>query len=118
MAAAPILASFPNAGFQPLITPASEENRNTDGLPSILKASPPLNTVPVGAPCGIFTTSGRVVTALLVAVAPEYSVETPVPLSATHAGVLGPNDSPHALTRFGSVVSAWPGVAAARLRLE
>ena len=116
MALAPVRAAVPNAGFQPLITPASEENRNGDGLPSILKPSPPLNTVPVGAPCGIFTTSGSVVAPLPEAVAPEYSVERPVPLSATHAGVFGPNDSPQALTRLGSVSSAWPGTSATRLR--
>ena len=107
---------MPNEGFQPLITPASEENRKRDGLPSMAKPSPPLNTVPVGAPCGILTTSGTVVTAWAALLAPEYSVETSVPLSATQAGVLGPNDSPQALTRLGSVTSAAPGMSATRLR--
>ena len=86
-------AAVPNAGFQPLITPASEENRNGAALPSILKPPPPLNTVPVGAPCGIVTTSGSVV-------APVRSGRARVQRREARAVVgdprrrLGPNDSP------------------------
>ena len=51
----------------------------------------------------------------VVAVAPEYSVVTSVPLSDTHNGepgallVPGDADRPQALTRSGSVSGAWPG---------
>jgi hypothetical protein len=51
----------------------------------------------------------------VVAVAPEYSVVTSVPLSETHKGepgallVPGDADRPQALTRSGSVSGAWPG---------
>src|SRR6476661_86382 len=109
-------AAVPNDGFQPLITPASEEKRKRAGTPLRAKPLPPLNTVPVGAPWGIVTTSGTIEAACVVAFAPEYSVDRPVPLSAIHAGVVGPNESPHALTRLGSVISAAPGVSATRLR--
>ena len=56
---------------------------------------------PVGAPPGIETVSGSFATGV-PPTAPEYRVDTSVPLSATHAGVVGPKASPHAFTRFGS----------------
>ena len=41
---------------------------------------------------------------------PRYRVDLLVPLSATHHGVVGPETSPQALTRSGSVVGcATPG---------
>src|ERR671935_58750 len=69
-----------------------------------------LNTAPVGALSGgmsvpMLTTSGSGAPVL-----PLYSVDTLVPLSATHHGLpLGDAASPHALTRFGSVNIATPG---------
>jgi hypothetical protein len=49
-------------GFQPVTSPASESNRNSAGpLASPSRTSNPgvpLNTCPVGAPPGMFTTSG------------------------------------------------------------
>ena len=113
---ATLWAVVPEDWFQALITPASEENRKRAGPPVMAKPSPPLNTVPVGAPCGIVTTSGTIVAAWLAGVAPAYSVESPVPLSATQAGVAGPNVRPQALTRFGSVISAAPGMSETRFR--
>src|SRR3954464_941341 len=74
-----------------------------------------LNTVPVGAPPGMLTTSGAV-TGMLPRTPPEYSVDTSVPLSATHNGVAGPADSPHGVTRVGSVMRATPGMSDTRLR--
>ena len=52
--------------------------------------SPPLNTRPVGAPPGMLTTSGTIEAAGVASVAPRYSVDTSMPLSATQAGVVGP----------------------------
>ena len=74
-----------------------------------------MNTVPVGAPPGMLTTSGTI-TGTLRRMAPEYSVETSVPLSETHTGVAGPADRPHGLTRLGSVMRATPGMSDTRLR--
>ena len=95
-------------GFQPRIFPSSVENRNSEGpdTPSWLttKSELPLNTVPVGAPFTL-TTSG------MVAPVPSYRVETLVPLSATHHGVVGPAARPQALTRFGSTLAAAPGTS-------
>ena len=80
------------------------------------KPGPPLYTNPVGAPPGMLTTSGTIEAAGVASVAPRYSVDTSMPLSATQAGVAGPNARPQALTRLGSVSSAAPGVSATRLR--
>ena len=107
------------AGFQPVIVPASEENRKRAG-PELepectTNPVPPLNTVPVGAPPGIDTVNGTFTTGV-APTPPEYRVDTSVPLSATHAGVVGPNDSPHALTRLESASSAAPGTSATRSR--
>src|SRR5262249_20346445 len=78
-----------------------------------------LNTWPVGAPDGMLTVTGTLVT--VAAVAPDYSVVTSVPLSDTDHGepgalfVPGDGDSPQALTRTGSVGGAGPGWLAAML---
>src|SRR3954451_6689595 len=48
-------------------------------------------------------------------VPPAYSVASPVPLSATHSGVVGPAARPHGLTRLGSVSCATPGMSLTRL---
>jgi len=56
-----------------------------------------LNTVPVGA-SPTSTTSGT------IAPAPLYSVERPVPLSATHQGDVELAVNPQALTRFASLI--------------
>src|SRR5262245_35708969 len=69
----------------------------------------PLKTIPVGAEfgsddpsgSGILTTNGKIVPS------PRYSVDRPVPLSAIQTGPNGLNAMPHALTRFGSVTSAF-----------
>ena len=98
-------------GFQPRIVPNSVANRNRDGpeKPSWLTTNrePPLNTAPVGAP-GTFTTNGIAIPV------PSYNVERSVPLSDTHQGVVGPDVSPHALTRFGSRFAAAPGTSETR----
>src|SRR5689334_5045585 len=68
------------------------------------KSVVPLKTAPVGlegsgSPCG----AGMVTTSDWGSPAALYNVERPVPLSATHHGVVGPAAIPQALTRFGSV---------------
>ncbi len=85
------------------------------GAPLTLKPPVALKTIPVGAPPGMPTTSGRV-TGMLLRTPPEYSVETSVPLSDTHAGVAGPKARPHGLTRLGSVMRATPSMSETRLR--
>src|SRR6266511_6356695 len=94
------------AGLHPRIVPASVAKMNREEpelVPSLTtNPEPPLNTNPVGPPATL-TTSG---TALPD---PSYSVETSVSLSATHHGVVGPATSPHALTRWASVLAASPG---------
>src|SRR2546423_298623 len=103
------------AGLHPVMSPSSEAKRNSEAplcpAPSeTTKPSPGLNTVPVGAPPGMFTTSGTA-SAGWPGVAPRYRVDVLVPLLATHTGVLGPADRPHALTRFGSVICARPATS-------
>src|SRR5919198_1428794 len=93
-------------GFQPRMVPLSVAHMKTDG-PELspwrtTKLSLSLKTIPVGAPA-TWTTSGNGVPS------PVYRVDTLVPLSATHHGVVGPATSPQALTRFGSVCAATPG---------
>src|SRR4029077_10826056 len=83
-------------------------------VPGTTKSVVSLNTCPVGAPPGVDTTSGTIDTGLRPR-APLYSVETSVPLSDTHSGVLGPCDIPQAFTRFGSVIAACPGWSETRL---
>ena len=63
------------------------------GAPLTLKPPVALNTTPVGAPTGMLTTSGGVI-GMLLRTPPEYSVETSMPLSDTHAGVAGPKARP------------------------
>src|SRR3954447_14235936 len=107
-------------GLQPVMVPASDEKRKR-AAPELVPecttnaVGEPLKTAPVGAPSGIETVSGTFATAV-VPTAPEYRVDTSVPLSATHAGVVGPNASPHALTRLGSASSAEPGTSETRSR--
>lgn len=42
-------------------------------------------------------------------------MERPVPLSATHTGLVGPKAMPHEFTRFGSTVAAHPGTSEIKL---
>src|SRR5919204_1823928 len=85
--------------FQPRIFPSSVANRKSAGPLPTTKLGPVLETAPVGA-LGTETTSGRGVPSAV------YSVETSVPLSATHHGEPGSDVRPQALTRFASVWSA------------
>src|ERR1700677_4881759 len=93
--------------FHPEITPSSEQNMKSAGLPAwtskafVLEANV-LNTTPVTGPAvpafpawGIVTISG------IAAPVPPYSVAVPVPLFPTQNGV-GPNPLPHGFIRFGS----------------
>src|SRR6476620_2414995 len=104
-------------GFQPLMMPASLSKMKmalperscdfTENFPV------PLNTRPVGADCapdpeGILTTNGTMLPV------PVYNVESPVPLSATQAGLPPLKSKPQAFTRFGSVVLAKPGMSETR----
>src|SRR5438093_1623853 len=66
----------------------------------IMKPVVPLNTTPVGAP-GTDTTR-----ATFAPVLPLYNVDFPVPLSATHHGLVALAARPQAFTRSGSVKSA------------
>src|SRR4051812_37025575 len=92
-------------GLHPRIVPLSVEKMNSaapEFVPSLTtNPGPPLNTSPVGAP-GTLTTSDCGVPD------PSYSVDTSMPLSATHHGVPDPAARPHAFTRFGSVNCATP----------
>src|ERR1700687_3483201 len=76
----------------------------------------PLNTCPVGAEGGTPRVGGGTVTTNgIMLPAPLYSVATPVWLSDTQNGEVGANDTPHGLTKFGSVVTATPGISDTRL---
>src|SRR5207247_7282318 len=68
-----------------------------------------LNTMPVGAP-GTDTTSPS-----FAPVLPLYNVDFPVPLSATHHGLVALATRPQALTRSGSVRSAETAPSETRL---
>src|SRR5947209_5484171 len=100
-------------------TPASESTMNRAGwrmpppMPS-LNPFVPLNTWPVGAPCGTETTSGTML-AGIPPTPPAYSVATFMPLSATQIGLLDENARPQGLTRCGSVTWAMPGMSETRL---
>src|SRR5215471_17304005 len=77
--------------------------------PLLLKITPVgADVVPAGLPIGggMVTTSGEAVGNALPF--PLYNVETPVPLSATHQGVVGPCTNPQEFTRLGSVNCATP----------
>src|SRR3954468_12063926 len=100
------------------MVPASESKMNLAGTrPMLVRSLNPfeaLNTWPVGAPLGTVNTSGAMLNGV-PAVPPAYSVARPVPLSATHSGVVGPAARPHGLTRLGSVSCATPGMSLTRL---
>src|SRR2546423_7003475 len=85
--------------FQPRIFPSSVANRKSAGPLPTTKLEPVFETAPVGA-FGTDTTSGLGVPSAL------YSVETSVPLSATHQGEPGSEVRPQAFTRLASVWSA------------
>src|SRR4029450_4135298 len=80
-------------GFQPVTSPASELNRNNAGPLAVPGCTPTpgvgLKTCPVGAPPGMFTTSGAFWMGLPLT-KPGEMVALSVPLSGTHAGVVGP----------------------------
>src|SRR3954454_19143782 len=86
------------------IVPSSVEKMNR----APPKLDVPLKTRPVGAEgdgpvgFGIVTTKGAPTGNGWPA--PLYSVETPVPLSDTHHGLVGVRVNPQGLTRFGSTV--------------
>src|SRR4029450_7213103 len=105
-------------GFQPVTSPASESNRNNAGpLAAPERTTNPgvgLNTCPVGAPPGMFTTSGALLMGLPLT-KPGELVALSVPFSATQAGVAGPAARPQGLTRSGSVSWARPGRSETRL---
>ena len=97
------LSAF-TVGDQPTTVPASVAKRKRAGplLPFWLigkSVALLLNTVPVGPPATATVSA-------TFAPAPEYSVEVFVPLFADHHGVVGPADSPQALTRFVSAAGA------------
>src|ERR671934_1800674 len=113
-------------GLQPEIVPSSVSKMNRLGpeCPPLetTKSLLPLKTVPVGAdvvPGALPAGGGMVTTSGLASgngwPAPLYSVETPVPLSATQNGLVDDDVIPQALTRFGSVVWARPGTSDTRL---
>src|SRR5580704_17817620 len=93
------------ASFHPEMTPSSEQNMKSAGLPGctsnpfafeakVLKITPVTGPAVRAFPAwGIVTTSG------LAAPVPSYSVAVPVPLFPTQNGV-GPNPTPHGFTRF------------------
>ena len=110
-------------GFQPEMVPSSVANMNRAGLlgggPGVSKKSVAtgLKTLPVGTPCvpppapgGIVTTSENATPS------PLYTVATPVPLSATHMGLVPLRAIPHPLTRFASVCKAGTAVGSFETR--
>src|SRR6185295_16215445 len=101
-------------GAHAAIVPCSVAKRNRAGPetpPFVTMKSPdPLKTMPVGLPPGMVTTSDWGFPL------PSYSVDTPVPPSATQTNPNGLNATPQPLTRFGSVCSAAPGTSETRWR--
>src|SRR6266567_1946834 len=100
-------------GFQPDIVPSSVAKMKRPGLfPETAKSLVPLKTLPVGAeivPGGLPPGGGMVTTSCIggeptwtAVPSPLYTVDTPVPLSETHQGLVGLCDRPQELTRFGS----------------
>src|SRR5882762_6118047 len=92
------------------IVPSSlaKMNRAALGEPTPLfttKPVPPLKTSPVGLPCAP-PAPGTVKIAGIAPLATLYNVDLPVPLSAIHQGVVGPETRPQALTRLESVLAA------------
>jgi hypothetical protein len=102
---------------QPRIAPLSVSKMNAAG-PSVGSVSvgtrklpgTPAKTTPVGL-VGTLTTNGGDGGGGKGVPAKLYSVDTLGSLSDTHHGLVGPRASPHALTRFGSVVAARPGMS-------
>src|SRR6478609_8985675 len=100
------------AGFQPVISPASESKMNALG-----RVTPPavtaksvvlLNTCPVGAPPGMATLNGWLIGLPLTS--PVYTSLRSVPLAATQKAPPAEfSEMPQALTRVGSVIGATPG---------
>src|SRR4029450_12189947 len=84
-------------GFQPVTSPASESKMNNAGPLAVPERTTNpdvgVNTCPGGAPPGMLTTSGTFWMALPLT-KPRYRVALSVPLSATHAGLLGLNARP------------------------
>src|SRR6266851_6720647 len=119
-----IMACVPlTVGLQPRMVPSSVAKRN-GGDPDLPLAattnSPvPLNTRPVGVPPPVGFVGDGIVTTRGAATGkawprPLYSVETPLPLSATQKGEVGLNARPQGLTRFGSVNRATPAISETR----
>src|SRR3954464_11849884 len=103
---------------QDAITPSSVEKIKR-GLPTTMLFG--LNTTPVGADGGAPPAAGGIVTIKGPGVTgcgvplPLYKGEAPVPLSATHHGLVADLVSPHGLTRLASVTGARPGRSETRL---
>src|SRR4030095_12496679 len=80
-------------GFQPVTSPASESNRNNAGPLAVpewtTNPGVGLKTCPVGAPPGMFTTSGAFWMGLPLTKPGEMAALS-VPLSANHARGVGP----------------------------
>ena len=104
------------AGFQAETVPSSVTKINRAGLPEVTsKSELPLKTAPVGA-AGLLPPEGggMVTTKGTIWPVPLYSVETPVPLSATHHGLVELRARPQGFTRLGSVVAASFGISETR----
>src|SRR5437764_9121845 len=105
-----------SAGFQPEIVPSSLTKMNRAGceLPFFvtLKKAVLLKTTPVGLAPSLFRALvGIVTTSEFLLPSWRYSVETPVPLSATQ--IVPPDEAamPHGLTRSRSVCRAAPAIS-------
>src|SRR5437660_145359 len=108
-------------GFQPDIVPSSVAKMKRLGpdplFPVTTKSLVPLKTLPVGAevvPAGLPFGGGIVTTSGIGVPSPLYSVDTPVPLSETHQGLVGLCDRPQGFFRFESVKRAKPGMSETR----
>src|ERR1700723_2321252 len=99
-----------NGGPQPEIVPFFVAKMNAAGLfVAKAKSVVPLKIIPVGLD-GPFTPAafGTVTTSGVIAPAPLYKVEVPVPALFTHQGLAAPRARPQAFFRFGSMVTAVP----------
>src|SRR5271156_832014 len=101
-------------GPQPAIVPFFVAKINDAGLfAAKSKSLLPLNIIPVG-PDGPFAPAalGTVTTSGVMAPAPLYKVEVPVPSLFTHQGLAAPRARPQAFFRLGSTVTVVPSALA------
>ena len=112
------VASTP--GDQPEMSPSSEAKMNRAAPAAVplltTKSLEPLKTMPVGAPGSLADADGTVTTSDSMFPRPSYSVDLPVPLSATQMGLVALNAMPQPFLRLSSRCSAGTPPSDTRLR--